>query len=840
MRLSLFILIFTFFVSAAAMADRAGVYPVPQSLTANGDTVVLPKVFTLMGKQEADTDAIRRLCKLLPAKKGKKGYPIYIGEKTDKAVGPYATQIPEVSGGYYLSVNPDRTVIAGYDERGTFYAVQTLSQLIAGNKIPVVEIRDYPTVAYRGVVEGFYGRPWSHGDRLRQLDFYGRYKLNVYIYGPKNDPYHSSPNWRKPYPARSAAGIKELVKVSRANKVEFVWAIHPGQDIQWNEADREALLKKFESIYQLGVRSFAVFFDDISGEGTDPVRQAELLNYIQEHFVARKPDVHPLIMCPTEYNKSWANPEPGSYLDILGERLSPSVMVMWTGDRVISDITSEGLDWVNKRIRRPAYVWWNFPVSDYVRNHLLMGPAYGLDTTAGSQMSGFVSNPMERAEASKIGVFGVANYSWNPSRYDHMATWETAIRRLLPHEAEALHTFASHNSDLGKNGHRYRRDESVEIKPVAQRFLKAFQQGQTDTDALEKLQQEYQKIAEAPNHIFMSKDNPTLIQEIQPWLEQFEVLGQAGLVALKLASLNPAKELCSYWENYEQLLRLEKKRIEIDRNNNQNPYQPGVVTGSLVMQPLIDSVRIISERRLFAQNPSASSSDKAVLPYTNLEQVKHLPLLLSDSSIAISPLLEVVPIAPHQYIGLEFSFPVSPDSVVIDLNTPGVLKWGHVETSQDGRLWQKTDARQKDTLITWTGKGEPFRYLRFCNRGSVRQSVYLKKFAVKSALFSNSRNTPFSAQDKKLSTAYELLPGNTLTLANHFQHKQARYQILAGKTENLEIVVKGLDKNDQLIELGRCTALCSEFICPPEIISLQFTTTVPKGVVIYEITGTER
>lgn len=87
---------------------------------------------------------------------------------------------------------------------------------------------------------------------------------------------------------KEARQISELVALSKASKVDFVWAVHPGQDIQWNDDDRQALLDKFENMYKLGVRSFAVFFDDISGEGTDPVRQAELLNFLHDRFVAKK------------------------------------------------------------------------------------------------------------------------------------------------------------------------------------------------------------------------------------------------------------------------------------------------------------------------------------------------------------------------------------------------------------------------------------------------------------------------------------------------------------------------------------------------------------------------
>lgn len=330
----------------------------------------------------------------------------------------FARQIPDHPEGYYLAVNDREIVIAGRDERGTFYAVQTLAQLLEKDgHLPAVTLQDFPAIRFRRVVESFYGTPWSHEARLRQLKFYGENKMNTYIYGPKDDPYYSSPNWRLPYPEKEARQIRELVQVARENEVDFVWAIHPGQDIKWNEADRNLLLAKFEKVYELGVHSFAVFFDDISGEGTRAEKQAELLNYIDNHFVKAKRDVTPLVMCPTEYNKSRANPE-GGYLSTLGTRLNPTIQIMWTGDRVVSDITRQGLDWINGFIRRPAYIWWNFPMSDYARDHLLMGPVYGNDRDIADRMSGFVTNPMEHAEASKIAIYGVTRYAWNPAKYD--------------------------------------------------------------------------------------------------------------------------------------------------------------------------------------------------------------------------------------------------------------------------------------------------------------------------------------------------------------------------------------------------------------------------------------
>ena len=449
------------FTGCTIFAQNIEVQPIPQQVSKQDGQINLPETYQLLGETEANPYAVQELKDLLGGKHpANTGLRIYIGEKGDKSIRKFTRQIPNQKEGYYLSINNKEIILAGNDERGTYYALQTLKQLLKDNQLPVIEIQDYPAIRYRGVVEGFYGTPWSHNARLRQLQFYGENKMNTYIYGPKDDPYHSSPNWRLPYPEKEAKQLQELVKVAQENEVDFVWAIHPGQDIKWNKEDRELLLAKFEKMYHLGVRSFAVFFDDISGEGTNPVKQAELLNYIDEHFVKVKPDVTPLIMCPTEYNKSWSDPAKG-YLTTLGDKLNPSIQIMWTGDRVISDITQDGIQWINERIKRPAYIWWNFPVSDYVRDHLLMGPVYGNDTQIANQMSGFVTNPMEHAEASKIAIYSVASYAWNPTKYNSEKTWKDAIMNILPDAATELEFFAAHNSDLGPNGHKYRREESV-------------------------------------------------------------------------------------------------------------------------------------------------------------------------------------------------------------------------------------------------------------------------------------------------------------------------------------------------------------------------------------------
>ena len=462
------ILFFSMALLLSATMQAAGKYlhPAPQQMSATGDSISIPTDYRMYVFEEgADEPALKLLYSFLPYSAEKAGFGIYVGARGDKSVKKFSRNIPQKAEGYYLKIDDNNIVVAGADRRGLFYGVQTLLQLAENGKLPAVEITDYPDVPYRGVVEGFYGKPWSHMARLRQLEFYGRNKMNVYIYGPKDDPYHRTPDWRIPYPEEEAERMRELVQAATDNNVIFYWAIHPGQDIKWNDEDRDNLLRKFEHMYQLGVRGFAVFFDDISGEGTKADKQAELLNYIDDNFIQTKHDVAPLIMCPTEYNKSWTKLE-GGYLATLGERLNGDIHIMWTGDKVVETIDMETLDFVNPLIKRKAFIWWNFPVSDYVQPHLLMGEVYGNGLDIKDDVSAFVSNPMEYAEASKIAIQSIADYTWNMEAYDSRESWLQAIRDLMPENAEYLKTFVSHNSDLGPNGHNFQRMESEEIAPA--------------------------------------------------------------------------------------------------------------------------------------------------------------------------------------------------------------------------------------------------------------------------------------------------------------------------------------------------------------------------------------
>ena len=463
-------------------------------------------------------------------------------------------EMPQKSGSYALTVHHREGItIKAYDELGAFYALQTLRQIVESPRakegtIPAMVIRDWPDLKYRGVVEGFYGTPWSHAARLSLIDFYGRHKMNYYVYGPKDDPYHSSPYWREEYPTDEAAEIKELVEACKRNRVHFVWAVHPGKDIKWEESDIQNLKNKFEAMYNLGVRAFAIHFDDIEGAGTNPYYQTELMNILNEEFVAVKGDIEPLIVCPTEYTRLWANPTERGSLVIYGNELDPSVDVFWTGDAVCSDMTESTMEWIASRIKRPALFWWNFPVTDYARHIVMQGPVYGLANTMDEiKTRGILSNPMEHGEASKLALYSVADYAWNTEAYNPVDSWERAIEELAPEVKEAYRLFAIHSCDTETG---YRRLESWETE--------TFSFATYDAEVAARLKEELQRIVAVPAQM-EAMQNKALLEELRPWLVEFAKLGARCLKAIECYELYVAGDYDGFWQLYADNLMTEEE-----------------------------------------------------------------------------------------------------------------------------------------------------------------------------------------------------------------------------------------------------------------------------------------
>ncbi len=391
--------------------------------------------------------------------------------------------------------------------------------------LPVAALATTSAIPLRGVVEGFYGRPWGTEGRLSMLKFMGQEKMNVFVYGPKDDPYHHK-LWREPYPAKEMADFSRLLACAKENGVQLYWAVHLGDAFRGGdvEADYEALFRKLGWMYDGGFRSFAIFFDDFGNVGAEV--HAAICNRVVREFISKRDGCTPLLMCPYAYYGTGQR-----YQRVLGEKLDPSVNIMWTGRYVCTDVLAEDVEKITADFRRPPFIWWNWPVNDYCRGKLLLGRTYGCDA---AKYAGFVSNPMENVEASKIALHGVAAWCLDPENFDSRKNWEESFSKLYPDPeiAAAMRIFAEHNSDQG--GKDYRREESFGALPLIARVQSELDvAGRLRPRSENDLRALFGQVRAAANTLLkkLPKDSG-LGWELEGWLSVEACLMETGIKAL--------------------------------------------------------------------------------------------------------------------------------------------------------------------------------------------------------------------------------------------------------------------------------------------------------------------
>lgn len=569
--------------AVAAMAgalnlQAAVVSPTPQEYHDLGTAKFKPSdvSYKIIGADKADVQAIAALSRALDVKGGKT--KLIVGESGDKAVKAYEKLIPSNPQGYYLKVTPKEVVVAGRDGHGTFYGVQTLLQLAADSITPV-EIRDWPTMSRRGTIEGFYGNPWSHSDRLSQFDFYGRNKLDMYIYGPKDDPYHHS-RWYEPYPEDKAREMTELAERAASNKVKFTWAMHPSNSIETDE-DKQKALDKFQQMYDLGVRSFAIFFDDISAKSVDA--QIAYLNFLDENFVKTHQGVEPMVVCPTIYNRAWNR---GDYLPTMGKGLNPDIDIMWTGNSVCDMIGDEDCLWFTSETTRKPFIWLNYPVNDYGQHNLLMGPVVGNEPTIGDKVAAFCSNPMQYAEASKVALYQLADFAWNPADYDADKSWMNATADLEPSHTEAFRLFCLNNVDVAPSVHGLRfYGETPAFKELTEKYPSL------DNNSLKAYRDYFRRtMAAAAELIPLAEAGNPLLKEVKEWIEAMKIQSEEGLAVVDMKAALDKRDAASFIEAYKHYSALKAKGESLVSRGFEGSIQSvRVKTGTLYVAPWINT-----------------------------------------------------------------------------------------------------------------------------------------------------------------------------------------------------------------------------------------------------------
>jgi protein O-GlcNAcase/histone acetyltransferase len=304
-----------------------------------------------------------------------------------------------------------------------------------------------------GVIEGFYGRPWSQAERFELFDWMGRWKLNTYLYAPKDDLKHRA-IWREAYTSTEAQQLSQLIRRCKRCNVRFIYALSPGLDIRYSrKSEVEHLKKRFAQMQKLGCENFALLFDDIPDRlDTEDIRQWGSLAAAQCHVTntlfrwirERQPKVR-FLFCPTPYCSRMVERGLGGkgYLETVGQELHREIDIFWTGPEIISrEITDDHVRELQTALRRKPLIWDNLHANDYDGRRFFCGPYAGRPLELRDEVSGLLSNPNCEFQLNYIPFRTLAHFvngrgPWNPRR-----AYLSAMREWSRHFASLGRAFS--------------------------------------------------------------------------------------------------------------------------------------------------------------------------------------------------------------------------------------------------------------------------------------------------------------------------------------------------------------------------------------------------------------
>lgn len=216
-----------------------------------------------------------------------------------------------------------------------------------------------------GIIEGFYGRPWSWDEREATIAFLAPHGYRFYLYAPKVD-FHLRRRWHEDHPRDQADALARLSTRCAEMGVRFGIGLSPFEVREFGAAEREALGRKLAFFDAIGVRDLSILFDDMRGDVPGLAeRQLEIVDWAAARTAADR-----IIVCPSYYTDDPVldrvfGQRPEGYIEALGAGLDPRIEIFWTGEEVCSYEFSPGhLRRVADQLRRKPFLWDNYPVND--------------------------------------------------------------------------------------------------------------------------------------------------------------------------------------------------------------------------------------------------------------------------------------------------------------------------------------------------------------------------------------------------------------------------------------------------------------------------------------------
>ena len=628
-------------------------------------------------------------------------------------------------------------VIVGENSDAAFFALASLEQMIehGTDHLPEVKLYDYADQQSRGLVEGYYGYPYSVAVKKDLMRFMMRMKMNTYMYGAKSDVYHSQ-KWEAPYPATLTPQqvknglltqdmIRDIAKTSQDTKVNFIWAIHPGNSFVGDANVVNRIMNKYSRMYELGVRQFAVFVDDVGvpKSEADCKTNADHLTALQAaidkkwNSASATPEarVRPLHFVPQVYTLSWVGEADRKRFYNALSKTPDKITIYITGWGVWTVPNSSDLDVVRKELQRPAAWWWNYPCNDNADGQIYPSDMYynffempAVDNNAKMPKQlehglGIVSNPMQEGEVAKTALFSVADYAWNNAAFDNMKSWNASFSRILssPEQQQAYKTIIPY----------LRWNDAEDMQQAIARF----KSGKTD-----KMKQLVERLLPAAETMLRLKDSSVenerlLYNDLAPWLLKLHAMLRIAGQMVEVAESNDPEVR---WEEYVKQL---DRMADLDVNTDYTAYAlEGLGSGISVSQR------------------QSQPSQKYFYPFMNYLRENGLgrqpfgkgaePVQAVSSVSGVSPRVVQqngetyfngvhVSVPSGDFVGLTFAEPFTPAEMRIDATL--LSEWA-VQWSEDGKNWNRMRS------MTWP-EGKKMKYVVLINNQPETRTLTLTR-----------------------------------------------------------------------------------------------------------------
>lgn len=439
------------------------------------------------------------------------------------------------------------------------------------------------SLTWRGIVEGPYGPPWTHAERMRMLSWMPRHGFNAYVHAPKEDPYQRT-NWRDPYPAREQREFAREIALSARLGVEWIPNLSPAQaliptpglptsppsrDLCFScPDDMRVVLAKLRPFLRAGADTVMVSFDDVTKQLTHPqdllrygvgdrafgVANGDFLSRLQARLRRIDPGARVLTV-----GADYSGTDDTPYLEGLRSALASGIGVLWTGTGIPSQHwTPADANAYGQLVGRTPLVWDNWTNNDTAGNATPLGAAriflgpYEREPAAASAVRGFFFNPMNEADLNRLPLATAGDWMIHPRAYRPRSSWRHAVYELAPgsgREARRRRASLRAWAETSWSNKLDPRDAPA-FAAAAGTFERRYDAGGAWTHPLDRVMRLIRLVERAPGRVRELPDR-AIAQQAAPFLRNGVLAARSGdLGARLLASERPALGVSRYRRGY--------------------------------------------------------------------------------------------------------------------------------------------------------------------------------------------------------------------------------------------------------------------------------------------------